>query len=71
MTKDECVRNLTYLVGKYVDDVDKRCELLSVIEQGKDRPPAKGVIYSMFALYAGDISEADKTLIDDIGFYFG
>lgn len=71
MTKEECVKNLIYLVNKYVNDTDIRNNLILLIEDKKERPPAKGVIYKIFEIHEGDFSSKDKSLIDDISFFFG
>ncbi|MDP9837849.1 hypothetical protein J2T09_002606 [Neorhizobium huautlense] len=71
MTKEECVSHLIYLIEKYVDDPENSRELISLIEEQKDRPPAKVLIYKIFEMHTVKFSDDDKILINDISFFFG
>ena len=72
MTPVEARSTLDYLVNKYVQDGQKRIELLSIIHDAKlPSVPVRGVLHDLRALRSEPMSEADGNLIKDLIFYFG
>lgn len=70
MDKDKAYFKLKELVEKYINDFEKREEILRVLKDKQYMPPVRGVIDHILK-QSNQITEEDMDLIDDLMYYFG
>lgn len=68
MTESEYIRNMKYLINKYIPDENQREKLLNDLKQHGSEG-AKGILHD-FNESSGEIELSDSKVIKDISFYF-
>lgn len=72
MDKANAIDTLKYLVDKYVSDVEKKNELIDLLNSPNlPRPPVRGVIDDLYNFKSKAIENSDRDKIDDLMYYFG
>lgn len=71
MESEHCANIMKYLIAKYIEDRDLVFKLYNEIDQRKERPPGKGIMYEFLEKKSRTLYKGDDTLVDDLAYYYG
>jgi hypothetical protein len=67
--REEVELQLEYLISKYIDDDEKKRELIDLVKK-RGGPVAKGILAAIESCKMLPFDEKDSEIIQDIAFYY-